>query len=105
MGVDRNDYIVRGWKLPYQKDVYWNDKNISMVEGHVGEKFTLIGDGMCGEYLVFGIILYTDNDYEGWKFKVIDNSQENDDELKSKYQEIFNEEPSEPKTFIFSHYS
>lgn len=120
MGVDRTDYIIYGWKLPYdlknsndEKIDLWEDKFRSMIEGHKGEEFILISDGMCGKYNVFGLRINHcgDEDGNGWDFINLDfkNLDLNDEKVKLKYREIFdleeNEPIEEPYLFIFSHFS
>ena len=117
MGVDRTDYIVYGWKLPYKLKTssgqtidLWSDKFRPMIEGHMDEKFSIISDGMCGDYNVFGIVLNSGGDkWEGWDFVDLKINVDDSSELKSKYKEIFemndDEIVSEPHLFIFSHFS
>jgi hypothetical protein len=114
MGVDRTDYIVYGWKLPYKLKTsigdnidLWSDKFRPMIEGKPGEKFSIISDGMCGDYNVFGIILERGGDkWEGWDFVELNIHNFNVDDLKSKYVELFESEPdTNPTLFIFSHFS
>lgn len=116
MGVDRTDYIVYGWKLPYKlktsngrKIDLWSEYQ-SMLEGHKDEKFSIISDGMCGDYNVFGVVLNSGGDeWEGWDFVDLKFNVDDSLELKSKYKEIFemgeDEIVSEPHLFIFSHFS
>ena len=116
MGVDRTDYIVYGYKLPYElknengKIDLWDDKFLPMIEGHQGEEFTLVSDGMCGQYNVFGIRIESGGDkYEGWDFVHLDFKNLDAEKVKSKYREVFElkeDEPiAEPYLFIFSHFS
>lgn len=108
MSVDRADYIVFGWKMPYNNEIdMWDEKFESMMCGFPGEEYTLITDGMCGDYTVFGLrILHLDND-DGWDFVNLDVLLLMDNEkVKSKYTEVFGIEPTtEPTLFIFSHFS
>lgn len=106
MGIDRKDYIVRGWRLPYIEDIANSDEYLSMIEGHIGERFSLILDSMCGRFIVFGeSILSGGDENEGWEFCKIENFTISDDELITKYKEIFNETPENPETFIFTLFS
>ena len=114
MGVDRSDYIVYGWKLPYEIldtegneiDVY-DEKFESMMCGFEGEDYTLICDGMCGNYNVFGLNVQScDGEYEGWDFVNLDIASCDAEKVKSKYVELFGIYPTtEPTLFIFSHFS
>jgi hypothetical protein len=116
MGVDRTDYIVYGWKLPYDfKDAngdeidWYDDKFLPYLEGHEGIKHTLIPDGMCGKYCVFGEIIDFDND-DGWDFQElpldIQPTWNDENNLSKKFEEVFGVDAKElPKLFIFSHYS
>ena len=78
-----------------------------MIEVRPGEKFSIISDGMCGDYNVFGIILESGGDkWEGWDFVELNIKDFDADDLKSKYTELFESQPSsEPTLFIFSHFS
>jgi len=115
MGVDRTDYIVYGYKLPYKLknkngiiDI-WDNKFLPMIEGHKGEEFIIVSDGMSGEYNVFGLKISSCDEYTGWDFVELDIENLNAEKVKSKYREIF--EPSdedvipEPNLLIFSHFS
>lgn len=51
MGVDRTDYIIYGWKLPYglknsdgNEIDFFEDKYLPYVEGHKGIQYTIIVD-------------------------------------------------------------
>jgi len=116
MGVDRTDYIMFGWKLPYEiknsKGVeldLWDDKYLPMIEGHTDERFSIIRDGMSGEYMVFGLSLGNSEIYTGWEFTSLKLDKLDPEELKTKYREVFDldekEIIAEPYLFIFSHYS
>jgi hypothetical protein len=110
MGVYRRDYIVYGWKLPYDlkdsngdKINIWDDKFLPMIEGHKNEEFTLITDSMCGGYNVFGLLL---NSSDEWDFVQLDFSGLDPEKVKSKYKELFGlSDIEEPKLFIFSNFS
>lgn len=115
MGVDRTDYIIYGYKLPYdlknkKGDIdFWSDNLLPLIEGHPGEEFTLIRDGMCGRYNVFGLKINSGGDkYEGWDFVNLDLKNLDAERVKSKYRQIFeleDDEPvAEPYLFIFSHF-
>lgn len=113
MSVDRTDFIVYGWKLPYKlknengEIDLWADKFLPFIEGHKGVEYTLISDGMSGEYNVFGkLIAHATDDGNGWGFKNLDFTATNSEEVKSKYKELFeiDTSPSEPYLFIFSHF-
>lgn len=119
MGVDKTDYLIVGYKIPYEvktrdgqefAQIIWEEKYMPMTEGHNGEKYSLIIDGMSGEYIVFGIVIQSADEYEGFKFTVIDEKLLTTqlDEVKDRANEIFNDldfDFSEPKVMLFSHYS
>lgn len=113
MGVDRIDYIVYGWKLPYKitgkngNIDLWDDKFLPMIEGHKGEKYCIISDGMCAEYTVFGINVTSDSDNgSGWDFVKLNIKDFDESEVISKYIELFDSKPkTDPELFIFSNYS
>lgn len=114
MGIDRSDYIVYGWKLPYEildnegnKIDLYHEKFESIMCGFEGEDFTLITDGMCGNYNVFGLsVQHCNDEYEGWDFVNLDIASFDAEKVKSKYNELFGIYPTtEPTLFIFSHFS
>lgn len=114
MGVDRTDFIMYGWKMPYklynkngEKINLHDEKFESMICGFPGEEFTFISDGMCGEYNVFGYSVNIGGDkYEGWGYTEINVKTFDDQKLIDKYVELFYAQPAtEPKLFIFSHFS
>lgn len=114
MGVDRTDYIVYGWKLPYdmkdkngQEIDFWDDKFLPMIEGWPEEELALVRDGMCGQYVVFGLMIKHADEYKGWDFIHLDVGQLDTEMVKARYRELFEIEGDcdEPCLFIFSHYS
>lgn len=110
MSVHRTDYIFFGYKLPFKFDnIDLNDdKFLPMIEGHKGEEFRIIRDGMSGEYTVFGLQIETADEYVGWKFKKIKFENLDSEKVKNKYREVFEieeKEPiAEPYLCIFSHF-
>ena len=118
MGVTKTDYLIYGWKLSYEfkgkngKEVaneWFEDKYLPYIEGHPGIKYTLITDGMCGEYIVFGRLLdHRSDDTGDTDFKEIDASPENlnEQETCDIFTTLFGVEiPNKPKLIVFSHYS
>lgn len=109
MGVDRQDYIMYGWKLPYDlKNADGEDIDVyDLYEEVEDEGFSLISDGMCGSYNVFGIVINDGGDqYEGWDFVELDIKPIDAGRAKAKLKEIIGENSfGEPKLFIFSHFS
>ena len=93
MSIDRTDYIIYGYKLPYMlknangKIDLWADRFLPMIEGHEGEDFALISDGMNGEYNVFGLrIDSSGGNYSGWEFVLLDFKNLDAEKVKSKYR-------------------
>lgn len=115
MGVDRTDYIVYGYKLPYRIENkneeidLWDEKFLPMIEGHQGEEFTIVRDVVLEKYVVFGkLIERCEGGYVGWDFVHLDIDQLDAEKVKSKYREVFeleeDESIAEPHLFIFSHF-
>ena len=109
MGLSRTDYIVYGWKLPLNmtdKDGneinFWDDKFLPYIEGHKGEEYTIVRDD---NFMAFGKLVAIDSD--GWDFKHLDTNNLNKEEVKNKYNEVFEVEGSvsDPYLFIFSHWN
>ena len=114
MGVDRRDYIVYAWKLPFElfsngvQINFFDDKFLPMIEGHKQEDFIIVRDGMAGKYIVFGLKVKSGGDlYEGWNFEHLDVKNLDAEKVKSRYKELFEieGEVAEPYLFIFSHFS
>ena len=114
MSTNRTDFIVFGYIMPYEiknkngKIDLDDEKFLPLIEGHKDEEFSIITDGMCREYTVFGkVIERNEEDSEGWAF--LDLSFQNffePEKVKEKYRQLFELEPlEEPKLFIFSHLS
>ncbi len=110
MGLDRNDYIVFGYKIPYDREInYFDDEKFSK---HInGDSiYTLIIDQMLGSYIVFGVLITQDND--GWDFVDLEDTDMFSEDwkfnrrmyLKHNAKELFNITEN-PKMFIFSHIS
>jgi len=119
MGVYRKDYIVFGWELPYEMKYEVNNEDIDFdsddfvpyIEGHEGAKYVLISDYMSGGYRVFGILVAKDDgdgyNSEGWRFVELKDTSPDRKALIAEYVRLFApvNPPSEPKLFIFSHFS
>lgn len=82
MSVDRTDYLMIGYKMPYDvkfkdgrslsQDIWDTGEYLPMVEGWKDEIFSLIPDGMSGNYICFGIVLVRSDIYAGFDFTTID---------------------------------
>lgn len=108
MGITRQDYIIYGWKLPYDSELdIFSDKFLPYVEGHPGMKYTLVSDDMGGDYQVFGRLIKNADD-DGWGFVDLNSNScdANLEETKDEYRLLFEKDPiSDPTLFIFTHYS
>ncbi len=77
MGVDRNDYLIYGWKLPYEikndkDDVLdlWDDKYSPHMDGSEENELRIVSDGMSGKWTVVGIVLASSDEYSGFEFRI-----------------------------------
>lgn len=117
MGVDRSDYVIVGYKMPYNLKVngeqieWYDDKYLRFVEGWQDEPFRLVVDGMSGEYAVFGEVLtYSTENDGGVEFTEIDVAAIDFTKVKAKFMELFGEFlppdfPIHPKVLAFTHWS
>lgn len=119
MGVDRTAYVIAGYKMPGkmhhqttgEKLEVYEDKFMRYVEGRKDEKFSIIHDGMCGNYTAFGVVLVSLGDHDGdTEFEEIDLDSIFFEEIKAKYIELFGDYlPPDaqlyPKILAFNHYS
>jgi hypothetical protein len=120
MGVNKTHYIIFGFKvhpnkLKSEKIDIWSDKFLPYIEGHKDIPYTIIYDGMCGEYLVFGKLIHKDHDYDSFSFTSISYKDFFDDKENKEVtqafidlfgKEIFNDlEDEEPQMLVFTHFS
>jgi len=117
MSIDRTDYIIYGWKLPHDmKDSngknfdYWDDKYLSMIDGHEGEEFIIVRCDGGDVDVAFGKLLAVGGDEElGWGFTPLNFEGLDEEKVKNKYRKLFfleaNEEIADPYVFIFSRFS
>ena len=107
--IYRRDYIVYGYKFPYDSGIDWySDEFSPMVEGSVGEEFSLIVDFMSGGYVVFGLVLLSGGDsYDGWDFVDLNFGSLDSEKVKSRYKQLFGlgVDVDDPSLFIFSNFS
>lgn len=117
MGIYRKDYLVYGWLLPYNVKGFdfWDEKHLPYIEGHKDVKYTLIRDCMSTNYLIFGKIIKSADEHEGWNFIEIPTGQIITPfeivDMCQKYRELFNvsteilELVDKPKLILFSHFN
>ncbi len=115
MGYCRKDYIVYGYKLPYDlKDdngnelhLYDDEKYLPYIEGHKGIGYIIILDQMMGKYVVFGEKIHSADQYNGWGFIDIETTiTKHPMEVQDKLKELLNITIDDyPTLFIFSHYN
>jgi len=115
MGVDRTDYIVHGYQLELTEDYegneidFWDDEFLPMIEGHIGEDFSLI----TGEHgtPVFGKILAQEDGGKYYSWDPFDITQamktlEDPTAIMNRYRQLFkipeNGIVPEPTVFIFT---
>ena len=111
MSVYRRDYIIFGWKLPYDmkyevdgEDIDFDSEDFETLD----PMYRLISDGMCGSYRVFGkLIAVSPSDDEGWDFLELKPVVKDKKKLISEYVRLFQciIPPDEPKLMIFTHWS
>jgi len=123
MGVDRTDYVIIGYKLPYNfnnvisgERINWHDDTfLPYIEGRKGCEFGIIIDQMCGDYAVFGKVLARAYEDTGFEFKEITYDDMDFDKVKEKFVELFGgytvmdmldrEFQYDPKLFVFSNFN
>lgn len=111
MGISINVYTVFGVKLP------WHDDFMEAydVQYDMAQELCIIPDGMGGNYIVLGVLLYDSGDFrygeDGDDFKEIDVSDlaQKEIEYKEKFLKEFPNFPSlieDPfKILVFKHYA
>jgi hypothetical protein len=105
--------------MPYKTTVYGGDRLCDrayedeayrkMSEGAKGERFTIVTDGMSGEYIVFGELIEMSNEYEGFNFnEIVPQPQGVLEQIKAFAETIFpncSYHFDLPKLLVFTHYS
>lgn len=114
MGVDRDDYIILGYKLPgtFAKDNGFDlgddPKFDPYYHGSANTPYRIIDDFMSGEYTAFGYMVHKADKWEGFSFQVIEPrmwSSEIAEGVKQKFVELFDmPPPGEPFLLVFTHY-
>jgi len=112
MGLYRTDYIIYGYKLPFEiknkKGLInlWDNKFLPFIEGHKGENFILLRDYNNN---AFGLKLATANQNVGWDFFHLDFKNLDAEMVKNKYRDVFeledDEALAEPYLFILSNFA
>ena len=114
MGVDRRDYVIYGYKMPYDYleskglNIWEDQKYLPFIEEWKKEDYSIIYDQMCAGYIVFGMrIAYADQ--KGFEFVELPISgwPNQSDLIKDKFKEIFGISAAdfgEPKVLLFTHY-
>ena len=118
MGIYKENYVIIGYKMPYhlyhkdtekELDIYEDDSFLPYIEGHKGIDYILISDGMSGEYIVFGKVIFTSDDVDNGEFIELDFNYDSES-IKTKYIELFYDyldinSIGDPKILAFSHFS
>lgn len=119
MSISKTNYVVYGFNIPKsvleKEDGFIDlddDKLLPFIEGHKGEAFTLVDDGMCGEYTVFGLLVSRQCFYaeEGASINIVDVNDLEDSVVEEKTREVFGFDDEQmriigkPKLIIFQHY-
>lgn len=104
MGVDRTDFIMYGYKLNDDLDI-WDDKFIEYIEWKT-DSLALMDGGMNESPNMFGFVIESADKYEGFDVIELDFNIDNNkkEELIEKAKELFNI-TTEPKYFVFSRFS
>lgn len=113
MGVDVNAYVVYGMQVPEDMMTDDEDDFISAFYDNEDrfEKCSLVYDGMCGQYAVFGSVLSELGPYEDSDFVDIDITDLDDrqneclEELEKALPEYINRFSRPWKIISFMHYS
>lgn len=109
MGLIRTDYIIYGWKLPFNmKDQngefldFWDDRFLPYIEGHSDAKYNIVRDEN-GRWMAFGKLIAVGSE---WNFKELKFNNLNKDEAIEKYCEYLNTDGpnGDPFVFIFTNY-
>lgn len=110
MSIAKTTYVIYGYKLPYKmldsngdEIDFWNEKFLPIVEGWKGEPYSMIADGMSGEYRYFGQVLVEIDEFES---KELDLSTLNPESIQKRFKELFGNQKESYKLslFVFNHY-
>lgn len=117
MSVDRNEYVIIGYKFDNDLqnkngdklgDLIWEDNRfLPMSEGWKGEEFTIVAHGMSSNYVVFGKTIATGDKYSGIEMVQIDFEKIDLSHIRNRAIDLFSEfdlKFDSPKIIAFSHY-
>jgi hypothetical protein len=116
MGVDRTDYVIIGYSMPYrlmskmgEPIDWWDEDYRPYIEGRRGFEFSIILDN-TGDYAVFGKVLARTNDQVGFGgIREITFEQSDFDRVRDKFVELFDDydigNVEKPKILAFSNFS
>lgn len=102
MADARIDYIVYGWELPFD---FINEDELDTLYEYSDNTngYSIILDRRSEEFAVFGYVLETCADDEGWFFNNVDFGDYKRHDVIGKFKELFKVEPDEPAQLaIFS---
>jgi hypothetical protein len=112
MGVDREDYIIYGYKFPAYIDKdgkkwYWDDEKYEEYSDADEGEMIFIVDGMNGEYAVFGKLIQKADEFEGLSMEVLEEPETDEQEkLINLAEELFGEHTTigAPSYIVFTHW-
>lgn len=90
MSVNATFYVVHGTKIPY--DAKLADALYDYQDKYGYRELPFVADGMMGEYIVLGNILYSADAREGEEFREIPLSEvtsQNEAQYRMKFAEVF----------------
>jgi hypothetical protein len=113
MGVHKEDFLIIGYKLPYDITDWHNEPyNQYKIKGSDYSGFNIIGDGMCGEYAYFGKIIASlnedDDDWDDVEMSLAKTDaimQEVRDEFVKIFEGKISLNEHIPKIILFTHYT
>jgi len=106
MGISRTDYLVYGWKLPYQANL---TESMDRERGNLDEDILGVNDEVFGKYSVFGVKLGCGESDSGWDFiqipKVGVLATIDERVVRARHRVVGDMDFLAPSLFIFSNFS
>lgn len=106
MGYTRTEYVIIGYKIPYDLIGDDNEEFLPYIEGSPNVDVTIIKDDMSGDFAIFGKVLLSSDRDNGFEFTEIEITDDDKRIVNNEFKKLFPDYKltDEIKIIGFSHY-